>query len=209
MDGLCGIYSVVNALRHLLQLNKEQSQELFERLVKALVQDSRRPHKLLVEGILFKRLKQLAAAARRCRLADRDLSFQVRTLRLRRDEQTLAKLWATLDQEVGPACVAIIGITGADDHWCVVYRVTPKTLRLLDSSGRSCIRRSRCTVRTARTRYCLELSEHLELELEPEQVVRVRPRRLMGGSPFRLPWVGANCRRGSTAGAGARSVEVA
>jgi hypothetical protein len=164
LDGLCGVYSVVNAVRHLLQLNREQSQELFERLVKALVQDSRRPHKLLVEGILFKRLKQLAAAARRCRLADRDLSFQVRVLRLRRDEQSLSDLWAALGQVVGPACVAIIRITGADNHWCVIYRVTPKSLRLLDSSGRSCIRRSRCTVRTVRTRYCLELGEILLIE---------------------------------------------
>jgi hypothetical protein len=164
LDGLCGIYAVVNALRYLLRLNKAQSQELFERLVAALIQDSRHPHKRLVEGILFKRLKQLAAAARRCRLVDHDLSFQVRTLRLRREERTIARLWATLDREVGPACVAIIGITGADDHWCVVYRVTPKTLRLLDSSGRSCIRRSRCTVGPARTRYCLEVGEILLIE---------------------------------------------
>ena len=77
---------------------------------------------------------------------------------------TLANVWAALDQEVGPGCVAIIGITGADDHWCVVYRVTPKTLRLLDSAGRSCIRRSRCTVRTSSTRYCLELGEILLIE---------------------------------------------
>jgi hypothetical protein len=164
LDGLCGIYSVVNALRYLLRLNKKQSQELFKRLVAALVQHSPHPHRLLVEGILFKRLKQLAAAAQHFRLADRDLSFQVRVLRLRRGEQSLSHLWAALDQEVGPACVAIIGITGADDHWCVVYRVTPKTLRLLDSAGRSCIRRSRCTIRTARTRYCLELSEILLIE---------------------------------------------
>jgi hypothetical protein len=164
LDGLCGIYAVVNALRYLLRLNKKQSQELFERLIATLVQDSPCSHKLLVEGILFNRLKQLAAAACRCRLAGRDLSFQVRTLRLRREEQSLSKLWAALDREVGPGCVAIIGITGADDHWCVVYRVTPKTLRLLDSSGRSCIRRSRCTIGTARTRYCLELDEILLIE---------------------------------------------
>jgi hypothetical protein len=164
LDGLCGIYSVVNALRHLLQLNKKQSQALFKGLIAALVQDRRRPHKLLTEGILFKRLKQLAAAARHCRLADRDLSFQVRPLRLQQEERTIPNIWAALDREVGPACVAIIGITGADDHWCVVYRVTPKTLRVLDSSGRSCIRRSRCTVRTARTRYCLELDEILLIE---------------------------------------------
>jgi hypothetical protein len=69
-----------------------------------------------------------------------------------------------LDQAIGPGCVAIIGITGRTDHWYVVYRVTPKTLRLLDSSGRSCIRRSQCTGRMAQTRYCLELGEILLIE---------------------------------------------
>jgi hypothetical protein len=77
---------------------------------------------------------------------------------------SLGKLWAVLNQQIGSGCVAIIGITGADDHWCVVYRVTLKTLRLLDSSGRRCIRRSRCTARTARTRYCLEIGEILLIE---------------------------------------------
>ena len=38
---------------------------------------------------------------------------------------------SALDQELGPTCVAVVGITGATDHWCVVYRVTPKTLWLL------------------------------------------------------------------------------
>jgi hypothetical protein len=69
-------------------------------------------------------------------------------VRLRREDRTLEKLWSALDQEIGSGCVAIIGITGRTDHRCAVYRVTPKTLRLLDSSGRSCIHRSRCTVRT-------------------------------------------------------------
>jgi hypothetical protein len=66
-----------------------------------------------------------------------------------------------LNREVGPACVAIVGITGVTDHWCVVYRLTPKTLWLLDSSGQSRISRARCTVRATRTRYCLAVSEIL------------------------------------------------
>ena len=43
----------------------------------------------------------------------------------------------------------------------MVYQVTPKTLWVLDSDGWSRIDRSRCTVRPARTRYCLELGEIL------------------------------------------------
>jgi hypothetical protein len=80
---------------------------------------------------------------------------------LKRHQRTLPHLWSALDHELGPACVAVVGITGATDHWCVVYRVTPKTLWLLDSSGQTRISRSRCTVRIARTRYCLDPSEIL------------------------------------------------
>jgi hypothetical protein len=82
-------------------------------------------------------------------------------LRLKRDQRTLPHLWTRLGRELGPTCVAIVGISGALRHWCVVYRVTPKTLWLLDSAGRRRISRSRCTVRFSRTRYCLELSEML------------------------------------------------
>jgi hypothetical protein len=73
-------------------------------------------------------------------------------------------LWAALGEELGPMCVAIVGITGATDHWCVVYRISPKTLWLLDSSGQTRISRSRCTVRPAHIRYCLEVGEILLIE---------------------------------------------
>jgi hypothetical protein len=36
LDGLCGIYVIVNALRHVLRLRDEQCQKLFERLIKLL-----------------------------------------------------------------------------------------------------------------------------------------------------------------------------
>jgi hypothetical protein len=74
-----------------------------------------------------------------------------------------------LDQGLGPACVAIVGITGATDHWCVVYRVTPKTLWLLDSSGQTRISRSRCTARSTSTRYCLDSSDILLIERKPQR----------------------------------------
>ena len=147
LDGLCGIYSVVNALRYLLRLNEEHSRELFNTLVEALHQSCPRPHKHLVWGIPFPKLKQLVEAAHTCQCLDWGQTFKARPLRLRREQRTLPQLWSALTQELRPTCVAVIGITGATDHWCVVYRVTPKTLWVLDSSGRTRIRRSRCTVR--------------------------------------------------------------
>jgi hypothetical protein len=109
----------------------------------------------------FAQLKRLMVLVGQGRIQGANLKFEVRTLRLKRHQRTLPHLWTVLDQELGPAWVAVVGITGATDHWCVVYRVTPRTLWLLDSSGQTRISRSRCTVRTARTRYCLDPSEIL------------------------------------------------
>jgi len=60
--------------------------------------------------------------------------------------------------------VALVGITGATDHWCVVYCITPKTLWLLDSAGRMRIHCSRCTVRSSQVRYSLVLGQILLIE---------------------------------------------
>jgi hypothetical protein len=112
----------------------------------------------------FAQLKRLVAVAGQGRIQGQNLKFEARPLLLKRDQRTLPHLWAALNQELGPACVVVVGITGATDHWCVVYRVTQKTLWLLDSSGQSRISRSRCTVCATRTRYCLEVSEILLIE---------------------------------------------
>ncbi len=161
LDGLCGIYAIVNALCHVLHLRDEQCQKLFEKLLEALGQDSPRLHEPLLRGIRFQQLKRLVTAVSRCRLEGQKLTFDARRLQLKRQQRTLPNLWTALDEEVGPTCVAIIGLAGIMDHWCVVFRVTPKTLWLLDSSGQTRIYRSRCTVRSSRTRYCLEAGEIL------------------------------------------------
>ncbi|WP_114189015.1 hypothetical protein [Microvirga aerophila] len=164
LDGLCGVYAIVNALRHVLRLRDEQCQKLFGKLIKALEQDCDHLHHPLLRGMYFAQLKRLMVFAGQRRIQGQKLKFEARTLRLTRDQRTLPSLWTALNQEVGPACVAIVGITGATDHWCVVYRVTPKTLWLLDSDGWTYMRRSRCTVRSSRTRYCLEVGEILLIE---------------------------------------------
>ncbi len=166
---MCGVYAVVNALRHVLQLRDEQCQKLFEKLIKALEQDCRHLHKPLLRGMYFPQLKRLAVTASQWRIQGRVLTFQARPLRLRREQRTLPHLWAALNEEVGPTCVAIVGVTGVTDHWYVVYRVRPKTLWLLDSSGQSRISRSRCTLHPTTTRYWLDPSDTLLIELKPRR----------------------------------------
>jgi hypothetical protein len=161
LDGLCGVYAIVNALRYVLQMRDEQCRTLFGKLIKALEQDCVHLYKPLLQGMYFSQLKRLVVVAGQGSIQGWKLPFQAYPLRRKQDQRTLPRLWAALDEEVRSTCVAIIGITGATDHWCVVYRVTPKTLWLLDSDGWTYMRRSRCTVRSSRARYCLEASEIL------------------------------------------------
>ena len=161
LDGLCGVYAVVNALRYLFGLREDHCRALFAALIKALHRRCRRPHHPILWGMSFSTLKRLIEAAQTCQVLDGAQTFQARPLRLSRDQRNLPRLWSGLRQEVTPTCVAIVGLAGITNHWCVVSRVTPKTLWLLDSSGQTRIYRSRCTVRSSRTRYCLEASEIL------------------------------------------------
>jgi len=164
LDGLCGIYAIVNALCHVLHLRDEQCQKLFEKLIQALEQDCRHSHQRLLWGIGFQQLRRLVTVVCKSRLEGQKLTSATRPLRLKRQQRTLPHLWIALNEQVGPTCVAIVGLAGAANHWCVVYRVTPKTLWLLDSSGQTRIYRSRCTVRSSRTHYCLEAGEILLIE---------------------------------------------
>ena len=161
LDGLCGVYAVVNALRYLFQLKEDHCRALFAALIKALHRRCRRPHHPILWGTSFSTLKRLIEAAQTCKVLDGAQTFQARPLRLSRDQRNLPQLWSDLSQELTPTCVAIVGLGGVADHWCVVYRVTPKTLWLLDSSGQTRIFRSRCTVQSSRTLYRLEAGEIL------------------------------------------------
>src|SRR5918994_2285613 len=109
----------------------------------------------------FRQLRRLVAAVSSCRLEGQKLTFDARRLWLKRDQRNLPNVWDALNEELGATCVAIIGLGGAANHWCVIYKVTPKTLWLLDSPGQTRICRSRCTVRSSRTRYRLEAGEIL------------------------------------------------
>ena len=101
-------------------MRDEQCQKLFAKLIKALEQDCSHLHQPLLHGMYFAQLKRLMVLAGQGRIHGQNLKFEARTLRLKQRQRTLPHLWATLDQELGPAYVAVVGITGATDHWCVV-----------------------------------------------------------------------------------------
>jgi hypothetical protein len=62
--------------------------------------------------------------------------------------------------------VAILMIDGSDSHWTVAYKVTDKTIRLIDSIGMNYLLRSRCTFRPTQKGHQLFRDEVILLRRE-------------------------------------------
>ena len=82
--------------------------------------------------------------------------------------KSLEAAWQRLSAIVDETTVLILPLSGRWDHWTVLYDINVRKIRLVDSSHRRELTRSRCTLGATKTRYCLELSGAIAIR-------RVRP----------------------------------
>lgn len=179
MDGLCGIYALVNGISVLVQnrLSTGDLSELFKELVRALYRRNHRrkprngtPIEFIWEGTNVHDISLLLRTSRSF-LANRGLTLTwSRPLQGAGRPATLNQYWDRLKSsfdECENRCVAIIdynfdGIDGEEGHWTCVEKVTARTMKLLDSSlsihsPRGVIRKASCTLgeKTAKRPYRL------------------------------------------------------
>ena len=145
LDGLCGVYALINALRLLCPRLDEDACEA--RLLRPDPSPSP-AGRFPVGGHLRRAVSAGAAAADRPVAAVRGQEFGV-TLsvsRLKVSEPSLRGLWRGLCRALDGQSVAIVGLDGIERHWTVGYAITERTLRVADSCGLRVIFRSQCTV---------------------------------------------------------------
>lgn len=152
LDGLCGIYSVINSLNWALhslrashrgtrrqagQLIEEERIGLFASAVRIL------PHRRyglcpVVDGISGAELARVLKESVAWLQDRRGLQLSIRRPFYRRTRVTTRRLRLVLTEHLAkPGTAAIIGVEPPWEHWTVVVRVTAKRLALLDSSGAS------------------------------------------------------------------------
>jgi hypothetical protein len=175
LDGLCGVYAIINAARYLLpQLHARECEKLLRKLVSCLEKRLRRPLRAVADGIRFGVLRKPAKRAARFVKRRFGVKLKARSLTARRKHRTVEGICSALAEKTKQGCVAIIGIAGAEEHWCVVYKVTGRSLAVLDSSGRTYLRRTRCTMSRTKDRYRLHPSEVLLLSIA--KTAKIKPR---------------------------------
>ena len=154
LDGLCGIYSIVNAVRALCsEVSTDDASWLFDHLVQNLPKIVANASVVIANGIDRGVEARLLLKAVRYVANEHDIDVGLRRLpKAVRRSVDIDGLWQAIANALSPTCVAILGLAGRHSHWTVAVAASPQQLRLYDSSDMSVLRRKHCTVGRAATR---------------------------------------------------------
>ena len=154
LDGLCGVYSVVNAVRSLCpEIRRDAAAWLFAELLQSLLEAGANPSRAVSSGIGRATLIALLREAASSIENEYDVTLTFRRLPLPlRQTKKLDVLWVALSKAISSTTVAILGLGGTQSHWTVAVKVSDKQITLFDSSRMVVLRRSDCSVREMATR---------------------------------------------------------
>ena len=176
LDGLCGVYALINALRLLCpRLDEDACERAFCALIRARARQTASPLAVISGGLSRRELLRLIGPWQR--FAAKEFGVTLTVSRLKVSEPTLRGIWRGLCRALDGKSVAIIGLDGVERHWTVAYAATERTLRVADSSGLRVIFRSQCTVGRTSLRYQLRPSEVLVVRREKGVGPRARTRQ--------------------------------
>jgi len=137
LDGLCGVYAVVNAIRLAAhphrRLRAADGYDLFAALLAELA-DAGRLRGFVSAGLGPRILARLLRRAGRWLRKRHGLALDVSRPFAKRDQPEPEKCLRVLAEHLARSGTA--AIVGSDEHWTVVRAVTPKRLLLADSNGR-------------------------------------------------------------------------
>jgi len=145
LDGLCAIYSIVNAARIVNGINEEESRELFKQIVVYLERSSDLSV-VLTEGIGLTKIGGILRDVLGKKIRTRAMPFK------HRPETPLDEFWQAMTRflEEDKHRAILMGLGGPYwDHWTIVHSISAKQIRFFDSHRLRRLDRSRCTTTAA------------------------------------------------------------
>ena len=169
LDSMCGIYAIINAFRALCrEVTWEISTHMFQHLVSCLNRHAKQALFPIIFGTGTSLMRKLLGEAQSYLKKRLKIELAIEPKGHELKSKSLEAAWERLSAIVDETTVLILPLSGRWDHWTVLYDINVRKIRLVDSSHRRELTRSRCTLGSAKTRYCLELSGTIAIR-------RVRP----------------------------------
>jgi hypothetical protein len=141
LDGLCAIYSIVNAARIISDISEEESKSLFKHIL-IYLEDREDLGRVLTEGIGLNTVGSILRDVADGRMHDRVMPFK------HRPEASLDEFWSEMMAflDGGSKRAILIGLGGRMwDHWSIVHAISDRQIYFFDSYKLKNLKRSRCT----------------------------------------------------------------
>ncbi|MES0129319.1 hypothetical protein [Mesorhizobium sp. M0029] len=157
LDGLCGIYAVINAIRLALGaranlLRRPVWQDLFVALLESVDLSVGAAH-AASNGIDTQPIRYLLKAAILHLATEHDLTIRAKPMLCRDERPCFEELLRRIGDWVRqPGQAVLLSVFGSLNHWTVVRRVSHRSLILFDSSGYTRISLDACSMAYERPR---------------------------------------------------------
>jgi hypothetical protein len=141
LDGLCAVYSLVNATRIVSEIGEAESRQLFQRIM-IYLEERHGLGKTVTAGIGLKTIGSILKDVVGGLIKYRSMPFK------RYPDTDLDEFWSAMMNflEAGDNRAILIGLGGPMwDHWSIVEAVTEKQIYFFDSFKLKRLNRSRCT----------------------------------------------------------------
>lgn len=140
LDGLCGVYCIVNATRIISGFIGDESRQLFQEIIYYLDQTKDLP-KILISGMGIQTIGAILADVVGSRINNRAMPFK------QYPDTPLDTFWSEMMcfMSGGERRTILTAIGGPMwDHWSIVESITDKQIRFFDSYKLKRLNRSRC-----------------------------------------------------------------
>lgn len=141
LDGLCAIYSIVNAARIIADISEEESKNLFKRIL-VYLETGKDLSRVLGEGIGLNTVGGILRDVANGRIPERNMPFK------HRPDTSLDEFWTEMMSflDGGSKRAVLIGVGGRMwDHWSIVHAISDRQVYFFDSHKLKSLKRSRCT----------------------------------------------------------------
>jgi hypothetical protein len=148
LDGLCAIYSIVNATRIVAGIPDDEAKVLFRRII-AYLEQNLDLSKVLTEGIGLTTIGMILRDVVGSHIPNRTIPYK------NRPETPLDEFWTAMASflDEGPERAILIGLGGPMwDHWSIVHSISDRQIRFFDSHKLRQLNRSRCTTTRSTSR---------------------------------------------------------
>ena len=146
LDGLCAVYSIVNASRIISDIGDQESKSLFKEILTYLEESEEDIRRVLTEGIGLTTVGGILRNVAQGKIRDRAMPFK------HRPDASLDEFWKEMMSFLngGGNRAILIGLGGHMwDHWSIVHAITDKRIYFFDSHNLKSLHRSRCSTTTA------------------------------------------------------------